>query len=165
MSSRPAATSELDAKRFEQDLKRRDYRVAKIIKRERKARAPAPYTTSKLQQDASNRLGMNPKRTMRIAQALYEGIALGKGGEDETVGLITYMRTDCLRLSAEAVEECREYIETHVRAEGAAREAQRVQEQEAERAGRARSDPPDADGFAARRGAELPDRRALRCTS
>jgi DNA topoisomerase-1 len=111
VSSRPAATSELDAKRFEQDLQAAAYRVSKIVKRERKARAPAPYTTSKLQQDASNRLGMNPKRAMRVAQGLYEGVALGgKGEKEETVGLITYMRTDSLRLSGEAVEECRDYI-------------------------------------------------------
>lgn len=108
VSSRPAATSELDAKRFSDDLRDATYRVAKIIKRERKSRAPAPYTTSKLQQDASTRLGMQPSRTMRIAQALYEGVELGKGGE--SVGLITYMRTDSVRLSADAVQECREYI-------------------------------------------------------
>ncbi len=110
VSSRPAATSELDARRFEQDLAAASYRVSKVIKRERKARAPAPYTTSKLQQDASNRLGMNPKRAMRVAQGLYEGVSLGKGEQEETVGLITYMRTDSLRLSTEAVQACREYI-------------------------------------------------------
>jgi DNA topoisomerase-1 len=81
-----------------------------VVKRERKSRAPAPYTTSKLQQDASNRLSMNPKRTMRVAQALYEGIALGRAKGDETVGLITYMRTDSLRVSDEAVGECRDFI-------------------------------------------------------
>jgi DNA topoisomerase-1 len=110
VSSRPAATSELDAKRFEQDLRSAAYRVGKVIKRERKARAPAPYTTSKLQQDASNRLGMNPKRAMRVAQGLYEGVSLGKGEQEEVVGLITYMRTDSLRLSTEAVDACREYV-------------------------------------------------------
>jgi DNA topoisomerase-1 len=111
VASRPACTSELDAKRFETDLRAAAYKVAKVTKRERKARAPSPYTTSKLQQDASNRLGMNPKRAMRIAQALYEGIEIKKGGDSETVGLITYMRTDSLRLSAEAVDECRAYVE------------------------------------------------------
>lgn len=111
VSSRPAATSELDARRFEGDLNQAKYAVADVTKRERKAKAPAPYTTSKLQQDASTRLGMQPKRTMRIAQALYEGIALGKGKGDETVGLITYMRTDSVRLSDDAVTECREFIE------------------------------------------------------
>jgi DNA topoisomerase-1 len=109
VSSRPAATSELDAKRFADDLRDASYRVAKITTRERKSRAPAPYTTSKLQQDASTRLGMQPSRAMRVAQALYEGIELGKGGE--TAGLITYMRTDSVRLSSEAVQSCREYIE------------------------------------------------------
>jgi DNA topoisomerase-1 len=108
VSSRPAATSELDAKRFSDDLRAANYRVAKIIKRERKSRPPAPYTTSKLQQDASTRLSMQPSRAMRVAQALYEGVELGKGGE--TVGLITYMRTDSVRLSTEAVQACREYI-------------------------------------------------------
>ncbi|MET0389604.1 MAG: type I DNA topoisomerase, partial [Polyangiales bacterium] len=109
VSSRPAATSELDAKRFSDDLREASFRVAKITKRERKSRAPAPYTTSKLQQDASTRLGMQPSRAMRVAQALYEGVELGKGGE--TVGLITYMRTDSVRLSGDAVLECRAYIE------------------------------------------------------
>jgi DNA topoisomerase I len=112
VSSRPAATSELDAKRFADDLRAAAYRVSKITTRERKSRAPAPYTTSKLQQDASTRLSMQPSRAMRVAQALYEGVELGKGGE--TVGLITYMRTDSVRLSAEAVQACREYIaQTH----------------------------------------------------
>ncbi len=107
VSSRPAATSELDARRFVSDLASAEYKVAKINKRERKAKAPAPYTTSKLQQDASTRLGMQPKRTMRIAQGLYEGVQVG----DETVGLITYMRTDSVRLSPDAVIECRDFIE------------------------------------------------------
>ena len=107
VSSRPAATSELDARRFVEELAAAAFRVAKINKRERKAKAPAPYTTSKLQQDASTRLGMQPKRTMRIAQGLYEGVQVGQ----ETVGLITYMRTDSVRLSPDAVTECREYIE------------------------------------------------------
>ncbi len=111
VSSRPAATSELDAKRFEEDLKLASYQVSKVTRRERKSRAPAPYTTSKLQQDASTRLGMNPQRTMRTAQGLYEGIALGKGKDEEVVGLITYMRTDSLRLSTDAVDECRAFIQ------------------------------------------------------
>jgi DNA topoisomerase I len=115
VSSRPAATSELDAKRFAEDLRVAKYKVGKITTRERKSRAPAPYTTSKLQQDASTRLGMQPSRAMRVAQALYEGVELGKGGE--TVGLITYMRTDSVRLSADAVQECRAYIKKKFGAE------------------------------------------------
>ncbi|HEX4351866.1 MAG TPA: type I DNA topoisomerase [Polyangiales bacterium] len=108
VSSRPAATSELDAKRFSDDMQGASYRVAKITKRERRSRAPAPYTTSKLQQDASTRLGMQPSRAMRVAQGLYEGIELGKGGE--TVGLITYMRTDSVRIAGEAIDACRAYV-------------------------------------------------------
>jgi len=110
IGSRPAAESESDAQRFSSDLAAASYRVSRIVKRERSSRSPVPYITSKLQQDAANRLGMQPSRTMRVAQALYEGIALGKGKKAETVGLITYMRTDSVRLSNEAVQQCRQYI-------------------------------------------------------
>jgi len=58
----------------------------------------------------ANRLGMQPARTMRVAQTLYEGVDIGKGKGSETVGLITYMRTDSVRLSSEAVNDCRRYI-------------------------------------------------------
>ncbi|HSY20700.1 MAG TPA: type I DNA topoisomerase [Polyangiaceae bacterium] len=84
------------------------YIVAKVTKSERKRNPPAPYTTSKLQQDAVNRLGFGAKRAMQIAQGLYEGIDLGKDGGP--VGLITYMRTDSTRLSPDAVNEARTYI-------------------------------------------------------
>jgi DNA topoisomerase-1 len=87
------------------------YRVAKVTKSERKRNPPAPYTTSKLQQDAVNRLGFGAKRAMQIAQGLYEGVDLGKTGADSgPVGLITYMRTDSTRLSPDAVEAARDYI-------------------------------------------------------
>jgi len=87
------------------------YRVAKVTKSERKRNPPAPYTTSKLQQDAVNRLGFGAKRAMQIAQGLYEGVDLGKTGPDSgPVGLITYMRTDSTRLSPDAVEAAREYV-------------------------------------------------------
>ncbi len=111
VGSRPAATSEPQASKFVSDLKKAAYSVKKVQKREQRRKAPAPYTTSKLQQDASSRLGMKPKRTMRIAQALYEGVTIGRGKNAETVGLITYMRTDSVRLSADAVAECRAYVE------------------------------------------------------
>lgn len=110
IGSRPAAESESDAQRFREELTGGLFRVSRIVKRERSSRMPAPYITSKLQQDAANRLGMQPSRTMRVAQALYEGISVGKGKNAETVGLITYMRTDSVRLSNEAVQECRQYI-------------------------------------------------------
>jgi DNA topoisomerase-1 len=110
VASRPAATSEPQAAKCVSDLRRASYSVKKVQKREQKRRAPAPYTTSKLQQDASSRLGMKPKRTMRIAQQLYEGVTIGRGKNAETVGLITYMRTDSVRLSNDAIEEARAFV-------------------------------------------------------
>jgi DNA topoisomerase-1 len=77
------------------------------VEKKRKHRSPAaPFTTSTLQQEAVRKLGMTTDRTMRTAQQLYEGIALGDG----TVGLITYMRTDSVALANEAVAEIRDYI-------------------------------------------------------
>lgn len=87
-----------------------DYRVAQVARREQKRNAPAPYTTSKLQQDAASYLRFATKRTMSIAQRLYEGVDLKKDGGP--VGLITYMRTDSVRVSPDAVAEARDYIET-----------------------------------------------------
>ena len=78
------------------------------VKRGEKQRSPAPpFITSTLQQEASRRLGMTPRRTMSIAQQLYEGVEIDGLG---SVGLITYMRTDSLRLSEEALAAAREYI-------------------------------------------------------
>ncbi len=108
-------TSAEQAAELRSDWKGAAYRVAKIAKTERRRHAPAPYTTSKLQQDAVNRLGFGAKRTMQVAQHLYEGIDLGKDGG--AVGLITYMRTDSVRMSADAVDEARAHIATHFGAE------------------------------------------------
>ncbi len=78
------------------------------VKRGEKQKSPAPpFITSTLQQEASRRLGMTPRRTMSIAQQLYEGVEISGRG---SIGLITYMRTDSLRLSAEALSAAREYI-------------------------------------------------------
>ncbi len=80
------------------------------VKRQEKLRNPAPpFTTSTLQQEASRKLNMTPARTMSIAQQLYEGVDITGGG---TVGLITYMRTDSLRLSEEAIAAAKGFIET-----------------------------------------------------
>ncbi|MFH1245584.1 MAG: type I DNA topoisomerase, partial [Candidatus Omnitrophota bacterium] len=84
--------------------------VTDIQQKEKRRNPQAPYTTSKLQQDAFNRLRFTADRTMRIAQQLYEGIDLGEGG---SVGLITYMRTDSVTVSKDAQEACREYIKAH----------------------------------------------------
>jgi DNA topoisomerase-1 len=99
-----------EAGRVRKDLESATWRVAKVTKSERKRNPPAPYTTSKLQQDAVNRLGFGAKRTMQIAQGLYEGVDLGKDGGP--VGLITYMRTDSTRLSPDAVNAARDHITT-----------------------------------------------------
>jgi DNA topoisomerase-1 len=96
------------AARVKADLQQASFRVAKITTSERKRKPYAPYTTSKLQQDAVNRLGFGAKRTMQVAQGLYEGVELGK--ELGTVGLITYMRTDSTRVSPEALEGARAFI-------------------------------------------------------
>ncbi|MEZ4327032.1 MAG: type I DNA topoisomerase [Polyangiales bacterium] len=112
VGSRPAATSEPAAARYVSDLRSATYRIREIGRRQSSRKAPAPYITSKLQQDASTRLGMAPKRAMSVAQQLYEGIELGKGKSAETVGLITYMRTDSTRVSDDAITACRGYIET-----------------------------------------------------
>ncbi|MEO6805576.1 MAG: type I DNA topoisomerase [Edaphobacter sp.] len=89
------------------DLKDAKWRVRSVEKKERRSNPRAPYTTSKLQQDASGRLGFNVRRTMGVAQRLYEGVEIGSEG---TVGLITYMRTDSTRVSADAIAEAREFI-------------------------------------------------------
>jgi DNA topoisomerase I len=81
--------------------------VRTVERKERRRIPAAPFTTSKLQQDASRQLGFNVKRTMGVAQRLYEGIDLGSEG---TVGLITYMRTDSTRVAPDAISTVRQYI-------------------------------------------------------
>ncbi len=88
-------------------LKDRDFRINSLQKKERKRKAPAPYITSKLQQDAANRLGFTSGKTMMVAQQLYEGVNITGEGP---VGLITYMRTDSTRVSPGAISMAREYI-------------------------------------------------------
>ncbi|HLZ26111.1 MAG TPA: type I DNA topoisomerase [Chloroflexota bacterium] len=83
--------------------------VAGVRASERQQHPDAPFTTSTLQQEASRKLGYTAKRTMIVAQQLYEGIAIGGG---EAVGLITYMRTDSVNVAQEALAEVREYIQT-----------------------------------------------------
>ncbi|HEY6414516.1 MAG TPA: type I DNA topoisomerase [Edaphobacter sp.] len=89
------------------ELGQAKWSVRSVEKKERRNNPKAPYTTSKLQQDASGRLGFNVRRTMGVAQRLYEGVEVGSEG---TVGLITYMRTDSTRVSADAIAEAREFI-------------------------------------------------------
>lgn len=91
------------------DLKGATYTVLKIEKKEQRRQPYLPYTTSTLQQDASGRLYFKPKKTMSVAQQLYEGIELGERGHQ---GLITYMRTDSTRISEEAQQQVKNYIAT-----------------------------------------------------
>src|SRR5947208_4046160 len=90
-----------------EELKKLPFTVQSVEKKERRRNAPAPFITSKLQQEAANRLGFSAKKTMTLAQRLYEGVELGDEGQ---VALITYMRTDSVRLSPEATAAAREDV-------------------------------------------------------
>ncbi len=90
------------------DLERSDFILSKITKSERKRYPTPPFITSKLQQEAARKLGFTAKKTMTLAQMLYEGVELGGSGP---VGLITYMRTDSIRISGEAMSAVRRFIE------------------------------------------------------
>jgi DNA topoisomerase-1 len=95
------------AKPLVDELKKAQFTVAEVTRKERRRNAPPPFITSKLQQDAANRLGFTAKKTMTLAQRLYEGVELGDEGQ---TALITYMRTDSVRLSPDAVAGARDYI-------------------------------------------------------
>ena len=101
-------TSQKEVEALEQELRQLPFAVSSV-KRSDKQRSPAPpFTTSTMQQEASRKLNMTPRRTMAIAQQLYEGVEItGEGA----VGLITYMRTDSQRVSAEAQREARSFID------------------------------------------------------
>ena len=86
--------------------KQENFTVQSLEKRERKTKTPPPFMTSTLQQSASTQLGFSPKKSMMIAQKLYEGVKTNKGN----MGVITYMRTDSLNIAKEALDSAREYI-------------------------------------------------------
>jgi DNA topoisomerase I len=96
-----------DAEKIRAFVEKADWLVRSVDRKERRRNATPPFTTSKLQQDSSRKLRFSVKRTMMIAQRLYEGVELGEEG---LVGLITYMRTDSTRVSNEALAEVREMI-------------------------------------------------------
>ena len=114
------------------------FTVSKVDRRERRRNAPAPFITSKLQQEAANRLHFTAKKTMTLAQRLYEGVPLGEEGQ---TALITYMRTDSTRLSDDAVKQVREFIGTKYGEDYLPAEPVVYKSQE-ERPGRARGHPP-----------------------
>ena len=101
-------TSGDEANRILDDLKDAAYQIAKVKKGTRRKSPAPPFITSTLQQEASRRLGFKAKRTMKAAQELYVGVEIGELG---AVGLITYMRTDSLRISEDAINEVTAYIE------------------------------------------------------
>jgi len=96
-----------------QDLEKAEYIVSKVDTKDVKRSPAAPFTTSTLQQEAARKLRYSSKRTMAIAQQLYEGIDVGEGSQ----GLITYMRTDAVNLSSQALGEIRAYIEQKISSE------------------------------------------------
>lgn len=103
----PALDNETAVQPVLEDMQKAKYTITKIKHGERKRNPSAPYTTSTLQQEASRRLGYTAKRTMALAQQLYEGIDVGEGG---SVGLITYMRTDSTNVAEVAQAEARQFI-------------------------------------------------------
>jgi DNA topoisomerase-1 len=105
---KPVISNEHDANEILSALKsRKTFEVTEVKRRERRKNPGAPFTTSTLQQDAAKKLSFGSKRTMRLAQDLYEGIEIGEEG---AVGLITYMRTDSTRVAPSAADQAREYI-------------------------------------------------------
>jgi DNA topoisomerase-1 len=105
-----ASTTE-QAHRIYEAVSHAKFKVGNVEKKESSSRPGPPFITSTLQQAASNRLGFSTKRTMAIAQQLYEGVDLGE--EMGRLGLITYMRTDSTHISSEAINEARHFIQNH----------------------------------------------------
>lgn len=102
--------SEKSAKDIVSELQKHTYSVTEIQKKQQRRRPAAPFTTSSLQQEASRKLGFTAKKTMMIAQRLYEGIDIG----GETRALITYMRTDGVSIAFEAIENTRNWIQNNL---------------------------------------------------
>ena len=103
-----ALVCEDDSKTVLAELEGTEYKVVDVKKREQKRNPSAPFITSTLQQEASRKLGFSNKKTMSVAQGLYEGVEIGTEG---SVGLITYMRTDSTRIAGEAIGQARDFIE------------------------------------------------------
>jgi DNA topoisomerase-1 len=105
----PQLVNEAIVRELVSDMEPAPFQIERIKRSERRRRPSAPFITSTLQQEASRRLGYTARRTMALAQQLYEGIDVGEGG---ATGLITYMRTDSTNISELALKEVREYIST-----------------------------------------------------
>jgi DNA topoisomerase I len=103
----PGLTNEAASKPILEDMRAAEYLVTKVKRGERRRKSPAPFTTSTLQQEASRKLGFTARRTMALAQGLYEGQDIGDSG---ATGLITYMRTDSTNVSSAAQQEARDFV-------------------------------------------------------
>lgn len=129
-------TSEEDMKKVLAAIQGNDFAVTSVTKKERRRNPASPFITSSLQQEAARKLNFRAKKTMMLAQQLYEGIDLGKEG---TVGLITYMRTDSTRVSEVAQAESHDYIVSqygneYVKERGQKTEAKKTNAQDAHEA-------------------------------
>ena len=107
-------SSREEVEQIVKELQQSTFTISQIRRSERTKKSPLPFTTSTLQQEASKRLNFATRKTMQIAQQLYEGVAVKGHG---TIGLITYLRTDSTRISEEADALCKEYITEHYGAE------------------------------------------------
>lgn len=104
---KPDINNEKNALELKAEIEKQSFVVSDINTSKRRRKPQAPYTTSKLQQEAYNRLHFPAQKTMRLAQSLYEGVDIGA---EETVGLITYMRTDSVNVSQQALTDVREFV-------------------------------------------------------
>ena len=120
-------SSEEEVKKALKGAKGNTYKVTNVVKKERKRNAAPAFTTSSLQQEAARKLNFRAKKTMMLAQQLYEGIELSK--KEGSVGLITYMRTDSTRISDTAKADAIQYIETKYGKEYLTGEAKQVKKQ------------------------------------
>ncbi|MCH5264859.1 MAG: type I DNA topoisomerase [Lachnospiraceae bacterium] len=124
-------SSKEDVERIVAELQDASYRIASIKRRERMKKPPLPFTTSTLQQECSKQLNFATRKTMQVAQQLYEGVAVKGHG---TIGLITYLRTDSTRISEEADAACREFIaenygsENIIEGAGTAKNTKKIQD-------------------------------------
>lgn len=103
---KPELKNEAEVKKIIEEIQNSQCTVKEIKSTDKTVRPKAPYTTSKLQQDAANRLGFTSRKTMQVAQQLYEGVQIGSS----RVGLITYMRTDSVRIAQSALDDVRKWI-------------------------------------------------------
>ena len=146
-------SNEEQARTAEQELRAASYRVSQVKVSEQRRNPQPPFITSTLQQEASRAFGYSAKRTMALAQQLYEGLDMGEEGH---VGLITYMRTDSTRVSKEAQEQAVEYISAQFGTEYLPKSERKIKAVKG-RTGSARGDSPDGCDPVARGARQAPE--------